>query len=140
MIMPVITAILIALAVALFFWRRARNGAAQNREQAERKRQEDALDRALSNGVRRSDSAQVLMEVHYSVNIRKESEPLFRLTEQTDSVTKEYLFQRTELVTWAKSMDIPLFFGNEAKTSCTVSCSPIKMVFMSAFAEKRSAV
>lgn len=98
MIMPVITAILIALAVALFFWRRARNGAAQNREQAERKRQEDALDRALSNGVRRSDSAQVPMEVHYSVNIRKESEPLFRLTEQTDSVTKEYLFQRTELV------------------------------------------
>lgn len=85
------------ICIALLCWRKSAARSKQNQEQIERKQKEDALDRALSNGARRSDSAQVPMEVHYSADTQRESGSMLRLTEQAESVTKEYLFRRTEI-------------------------------------------
>lgn len=98
-ILPAI-AVLFAVAVcaALLYWRRSTRRAKQDREQIDRKLKEDALDRALSNGARQSGSAQTPVEVRYSANTQRESSSMLRLTEQAESVTKEYLFQRAEIV------------------------------------------
>lgn len=95
---PMIVALLAAVAIiALACWRKAAAKAKQDREQADRKRKEDALDRALSNASRPSGSAQVPMQVHYSAHAQKTGGAMLRLTEQAESVTKEYLFQQAEV-------------------------------------------
>lgn len=91
-------AVLLAACVILFYWRKRALRARQNQEQINQKLKEDALDRALSNGARQSGAAQAPVEIHYSANTQGESGAMLRLTEQAESVTKEYLFQRTEVV------------------------------------------
>lgn len=90
-------------AVVLFLltrWRKAAVRKKQNQEQIDRKLKEDTLDRALSNGPRpnRQSQSQAPVEVHYKSKTQRESGTMLRLTEQAESVTKEYLFQRTDTI------------------------------------------
>lgn len=99
--MPIfaVAVILTVLAVVLLArWRKLAAKARQNQEQINRKLRESDLDQALSNGVSYSDTAQaqVPVEIHYASKGRTENRAMLRLTEQTASVTKAYLFQRNE--------------------------------------------
>ena len=97
---PVIAALLAAVIVGLLVrWRRTASKAKQDKEQIERKLKEDALDRALSNGPRPKAQVQAPVGIHYtSGGLQKESESMLRLTEQAESVSKEYLFQRASTI------------------------------------------
>lgn len=93
----------VTVLVVLIFWRKKARKAKQDQEQVERAAKENALDRALSNGSHPSSQphpqAQQPLEVHYnSKGSRAERSATLRLTEQAESVTKEYLFQRTEVI------------------------------------------
>lgn len=93
----------IVIAVAFIFllrWRKSITKARQDQEQIDRKLKEDALDRALSNGPRRSGTArsQAPVEIHYNSVAKKESGSMFRLTELAETVTKEYLFSKTDII------------------------------------------
>lgn len=90
----------VALAVFLIRWRRTAVKSKQNREQIDRKIKEDALDRALSNGPRQRGKAQsqAPVGIYYNSTPKRENGEMLRLTEQGESVTKEYLFQRTDVI------------------------------------------
>ena len=64
----------------------------------DRKLKEDALDRALSNGARRNSGSQTPVEVRYSSHPQREGGSMLRLTDQAESVKKEYLFQKTDVL------------------------------------------
>lgn len=95
-----------AAVLVLVFWlarrRKASQKAKRDLEKIDRKLKEDALDRALSNqrvtrkGV--TNQTQAPAEVHYTSRAAQETGNILRVTEQAESVTKEYLFQRTEMV------------------------------------------
>lgn len=94
-LLPILSAAALLLAGAgLLFWRTRAKRAKLNREQVDRKLKEDALDRALSNGPRRSPQAQAPVEVRYSAGARREGGAMLRLTELAETTSKEYLFQR----------------------------------------------
>lgn len=97
---PVIAALLVAGMVGfLIRWRRAASKAKQDKEQIERKLKEDALDRALSNGPRSKIEVQSPVEIHYtSGSSQKERGSMLRLTEQAETVSKEYLFQQSATI------------------------------------------
>lgn len=98
LIVPIVIAIVLLL--FLVRWYRANAKTREDREQIDRKLKEDALDRALSNGRygNRRFQAQTPVEIHYSSHAKKDKSAMFRLTEQAESVTKEYLFSRSEMV------------------------------------------
>lgn len=101
LLIPAAAAITAAVVLILLIrWRRAASKSKQNREQIDRKIKEDALDRALSNKTRRSGPAQskAPIGVYYNNTQKTESGRMLRLTEQGESVTKEYLFQRTDII------------------------------------------
>ncbi|MCI9332988.1 MAG: hypothetical protein HFG05_12615 [Oscillibacter sp.] len=92
-----IVVILIGLVIR---WRKVSAKMRQDREQIDRKIKEDALDRALSNGPlpKASVRPQAPVEIHYDSKPKKESGSMLRLTEQAESVCKEYLFQCTATI------------------------------------------
>lgn len=113
-----ITGIIIGVAAALALWmwlrlRRKRARQKADQEQLNRKIQEDALDRALSNQLHQNKvtGAQAPMEIHYSGDqaARKNVE-MIRLTEQSESITKEYLFRKDTVVYLGEEFGHPAIF------------------------------
>lgn len=98
-ITAVVLLILIIVLIAIHRKREAKR--ILNREQMNHKIQEDTLDRALSNRLHKEEISQshIPFEVHYSgaVAVSKEVKML-RLTEQAETVVKEYLIQDGECV------------------------------------------
>lgn len=95
-----IALIIVILNALVIRWRKVSAKAKQDREQIDRKMKEDALDRVLSNGPRPKTSVrpQTPAEVHYDGKPQKKSGSMLRLTEQAESVRKEYLFQCTAII------------------------------------------
>lgn len=93
-------ALAVILIIVLICWRRAVAKKKLDQEQMDRKIKEEALDRALSNRrhLGKSPQAQAPMEVHYKSEPRKGMGTMLRLTEQAESMTKEYLFQQNETI------------------------------------------
>jgi len=103
--------------VLLIRWRKAAAKAKQDREQIDRKLREDALDRALSNGPRREGApqSQSPVGVHYNSTPKKENGSMLRLTEQGESVMKEYLFQRTDTIYIGEEYGRPVVFQEQGR-------------------------
>jgi len=104
-ILPVIGFAILAavILIILICWRKAACKKKQNQEQVDRIMKENALNRALSNASHQcgqtKPQAQEPLEVHYNSKISQaERGSILRLTEQAESVTKEYLFQRSDVI------------------------------------------
>lgn len=115
--------LLILVIVLIVIYRKREAKRILNREQMNHKIQEDTLDRALSNRLHRQDISQshTPFEVHYSgISTISKEVKMLRLTEQAETVVKEYLIQNGERV----------FLGEEhgraavlrKNTSSTVCC------------------
>jgi len=104
-IIPVIGLVVLAviILIGLICWRRAARKKKQDQDQIDRIMKEDALNRALSNsshqGGQTRPQAQEPLEVRYNSKVSlSERGSVLRLTEQAESVTKEYLFHRTDVI------------------------------------------
>ncbi len=118
LLIPVVVVIAVAVMLALLMrWRRLAGKAKQNREQIDRKLKEDALDRTLSNGFRQEGipQSQAPIGIHYNSVPKKEPGAMLRLTEQGESVTKEYLFQQTDTIYIGEEYGRPAVFQEQGK-------------------------
>jgi len=91
----------IALCILLIFWRRRNTKRREDKEKIDRKVREDELDRALSNKLHHSRSTQAVTPFEYRYHGRQEAGrevEMLRLTEQSESVTKEYLARKDGLL------------------------------------------
>lgn len=115
-ILPAASVLFVAvICVILLCWRKSAMRAKQNQEQVNLKLKEDALDRALSNGAKQSGAAQIPVGIHYFANTQKESGSMIRLTEQAESVAKEYLFRRTEVIYVGEEYGRPAVFREQGQ-------------------------
>ena len=92
---------IVIFCIGFFSWRRRRAKRKLDKEQMDRKIREDALDRALSNRLHhsRSSEAQTPFEVRYSgERTGGKDVEMLRLTEQSESMTKEYLFRMENVI------------------------------------------
>lgn len=99
-ILAIFFAIVLIIIGLLIRWRTVSTKSKQDREQIDRKLKEDALDRALSNALHQDarSQAKTPVEIHYNSTLQKESDSMLRLTEQAESVSKEYLFQKNSII------------------------------------------
>ena len=131
----IIAAVVVRL---LFRWRRTASQRARDREQIDRKFKEDALDRALSNqragGGSSSSRAETPVEIRYKNSAKAETGTMVRLTELSESMSKEYLFQMSETIYLGEEFERAAVFKEKASSKIFCELFPYNSGF---FVRKR---
>lgn len=94
-------ALAVTLILSFVIFKRKRRKKLMDQEQMGRKAREDILDRALSNQLHRTvqHASQTPLETHYNSEQKvAKGTKMIRLTELSESVTREYLFQWEDTV------------------------------------------
>lgn len=114
----------IILGIVFLLQRRKRVKRKADKEQMDRKMREDALDRALSNRLHhsRSSQPQTPFEIRYHGGQEAAGEvEMLRLTEQSESVTKEYLARKENVIFLGEDHGHAAVFYQRDKAHC-VDC------------------